>query len=376
MTAASLETVTQVLLELDGYPHLSCQMMANGLPHALVGGAGRHECQGQFLDLVRDALRGAERAALEQQAEHGRRVGEEHAAVEAKQAALKEATASAEAATRVATEKEELLEQSRHKVQREEREHKQTERSTASIQKSLAHRQQENEKITFVLDCHLKTLEEGGWQNDEAEKDAAVESVVARLEGAGVEKVLVVAASGALRVKAEERKQFDKVVLEHVRQALEEQARLVGQQVEKERPAAAEADAELLGAWALADVARDQLAAAEEATNEAQAAAEAAVAAQEEARKAVEAQEARGKEASEASKLAEEKARRVGDALAALELLVEGASSAAAEDVEMAAHEDVDMASSKDFEAAEKKESGMHVMAGGNALGVPTPMVA
>ncbi|CAK0817007.1 unnamed protein product [Prorocentrum cordatum] len=106
MTAASLETVTQVLLELDGYPHLSCQMMANGLPHALVGGAGRHECQGQFLDLVRDALRGAERAALEQQAEHGRRVGEEHAAVEAKQAALKEATASAEAATRVATEKD------------------------------------------------------------------------------------------------------------------------------------------------------------------------------------------------------------------------------------------------------------------------------
>jgi len=351
-------------------------MMATGLPHALVGGADRHECQVQFLGLVRDALRDAQSGALEQQAEQGRRVGEEHAAVEAKQAALSEATAIAEAATRVATEKEELLQQARHKVQKEEREHKQTERSTAGIQKSLAHRLQENEKVTFVLDCHLKTLEEGGWENDEAEKDAAVESVVGRLEGAGVEKVLVVAASGALRVKAEERKQFDKVVLEHVRQALEEQALVISRQVEKERPAAAEADAELLGAWALADVARDQMASAEEASSEAQATAEAAVAAQEEARRAVEAQEARHKEASAASKLAEEKARRVGDALAALEMLAEGASSAAAEDVEMAGHEDVDMVPSKDVEAAEKKEASMHGMAAGNALGVPTPMVA
>ncbi|CAK0790905.1 unnamed protein product [Prorocentrum cordatum] len=333
MAASSLDTVSKALLELEGYPYASRQMMVDGLPLALRGGAGRDYCQAQFIALVRDALRDAQSAALEEKAAHERSIGEERAAAEANEALLGKAASAAEERARVLAEKEELCRQAEQRLDQAQRDYEQMEGSAGRRQslEHLEHSLWEQREVRSLLD-RVAALEEGRWDEDAIGQVLAVEAVVGRLADiVGAGEALAAAARPALRAKREERVQWDNVVLEHVRRALQARSLSVDQQVSAARTGKDHVDAEHLGLWALADVARDQAAFAADACSRARAAVEAANSARDEAEKRTEAQKLRVKEALEASGLASERARLAEGALAALETLTVGSS----QDVEM-----------------------------------------
>ncbi|CAK0790903.1 unnamed protein product [Prorocentrum cordatum] len=195
----------------------------------------------------------------------------------------------------------------------------------------LEHSLWEQREVRSLLD-RVAALEEGRWDEDAIGQVLAVEAVVGRLADiVGAGEALAAAARPALRAKREERVQWDNVVLEHVRRALQARSLSVDQQVSAARTGKDHVDAEHLGLWALADVARDQAAFAADACSRARAAVEAANSARDEAEKRTEAQKLRVKEALEASGLASERARLAEGALAALETLTVGSS----QDVEM-----------------------------------------
>ncbi|CAK0790904.1 unnamed protein product [Prorocentrum cordatum] len=397
MAASSLDTVSKALLELEGYPYASRQMMVDGLPLALRGGAGRDYCQAQFIALVRDALRDAQSAALEEKAAHERSIGEERAAAEANEALLGKAASAAEERARVLAEKEELCRQAEQRLDQAQRDYEQMEGSAGRRQslEHLEHSLWEQREVRSLLD-RVAALEEGRWDEDAIGQVLAVEAVVGRLADiVGAGEALAAAARPALRAKREERVQWDNVVLEHVRRALQARSLSVDQQVSAARTGKDHVDAEHLGLWALADVARDQAAFAADACSRARAAVEAANSARDEAEKRTEAQKLRVKEALEASGLASERARLAEGALAALETLTVG-SSQDVEMCELGAAEVVEprgaaVGSSRGVAGAEEwyigaagDEAAMVVPKGTddrrasvrNSLGIPTPMMS
>lgn len=375
---------------MDEYPDQARQMFVEGLPHAFASdspSSPAHDYQARFITLIESALQDARRFVAEKLATRQQQVEAEQTILQAEQASCSEATIAAEAALEVSAEAERRQKQTGRDTQDFEREHKEVERESVKVRKALDSLLEEKAKVAFVLEASFRMLAEGGWEDEEA-KAAAIAAVVSYLEDSGAEKVLVAAASEALGTKTESRKRFDKVTVQHVGEVLEEKARAIDAKVEQATPAAEEANAELLGAWALADVAREDMARAEEAGSAAEAASKAARKTLQEAQISVRAHEAALKVAAAALEQATEKAQLVERGFAALEELkapklqppaaqvadVGLAAGAAVEGVEISLASETGTASSKDVEMPEKLPAA-HAVSTSNVLGVPTPMV-
>lgn len=281
--AGDLSQVQQVLEEGEGYPSEARRMLLEGLPHCIAGAGGRHSYMDQFAELLGEALTELTGLASEKQAVCDRATADaEVQAAEAK-AAHEAAAAAAEAAQGAAEAKNAEATALQKAVTAAQKEHKQVEKQGVVEGRERTKVRDHHAKLVSVSEGSLRMLLEDGWEDEEV-MAAAVHAIQESLEGINAESVLLAAAPSALGKRAGDRKPFDEITVGFVSEALAQAVAKLGEEIALIEPAEKEAQAELLGLWAIADVARDNLTKAQELAAEANAAFEAAAEVESEAK--------------------------------------------------------------------------------------------
>jgi len=360
---ADLECVTKVLLESEAYPAGARQMLLEGLPHAVVSAGVRHEYQGDFARLVQEALLSTQRWVEEKQATWTEGVQSAESQMNEKKAALAEAAAREEAARVEFQAKEALHAQIEQEVEQAGSDHMEVEQQNAGMMQARNKLREETATAEAVFEGSFRMLLDGGWADDEMKMDALA-AVQQHLESIQAENVLQAAAPGALSLRPEARRAFDKVTTDSLVETFQSHAASLDAKLKEGDATEKEAWAEGLGLWALLDVARDKELAARKAKLEAKVALQEATKAH---------QDAIGEVAEQDTALnrflAEQtswgsKAKEVAEAQAAMERLIAYDGEA---DVEMA-----EEPAAQEAEVAEK--TSPMPAATGNPLGVATPM--
>lgn len=108
-----------------------------------------------------------------------------------------------------------------------------------------------------ILEGPFRQLVDATWQSAKC-KSSAVLSVERYLKDIGAEKTLFAAVAGALAATPEKRGEFDKIAVNEISEALSAHLQGIAKQLAERAPAEREANAELLGLWALMDVCRER----------------------------------------------------------------------------------------------------------------------
>mmetsp|Transcript_56201 Transcript_56201/g.171172 ORF Transcript_56201/g.171172 Transcript_56201/m.171172 type:complete len:356 (-) Transcript_56201:231-1298(-) len=241
-------------------------VLCDALPHAVApcpAGETRHEFQEKVIDCVRRALADAHDAAQAQAA--ASRASIEAARVqeaEAKAAAARAGEAAGVAGADVKA-KAEALDVAKATVREEEALHSSTEAETQQAMQD--HKEHETRKSDIEA---LLTLVDGA----AALGADASESIAEFLTAQRAEKPLVVAVPSAFGLAPDARSQFDNLVVDSAKKVLQDSLAEAQVAVDAGTQAARNAEAELLGAWAVLDCARDRASAADTALSAAKAA--------------------------------------------------------------------------------------------------------
>lgn len=110
----------------------------------------------------------------------------------------------------------------------------------------------------------------GGWEDEET-KAAALRAVQKHMDRADMDKLLKEVAPRALQLSPAKRARFDTTIVDQVTKLVNTGLAALNEQVEKIALEEADAKAELLGSWAIAEVARERADAAKKAQLDAQA---------------------------------------------------------------------------------------------------------
>lgn len=318
-----LTQVQQVLESAEGYPSAARQMLLEGLPHCIAGADERHAYMDQFGELLGEAITELTGLANEKQAACDKAVAEAEAeAMEAK-AAHEAAAAAAEAAKGAAEARRAEAAAQQKAVNAAQKEHKQAEKQGNQESRERTKLREHHSKLVSVSEGSLRMLQEDGWEDEEV-MTAAVHAVQECLEAIGAENVLLAAAPSALGKRVADRKPFDEITVGAVSEVLAKHVAQLGEEIAKMEPAEKEAQAELLGLWAIADVARDNLTKAQELAAEAEAASEAAADAESEAQAQAKVQQKVLKAAVAEQEAACEQVAALGAAQAAMARLLAG----------------------------------------------------
>jgi hypothetical protein len=254
---------------------LARQALINGLPF-LVASKSRdkrcHAVMDEVQALVREALSDASRLVTERQSGHAARVQEAEGALEDCRATREEAASAEKDATADIEEKSSALEEARVSAKRARHEYNLSQDAHQPVEKEHTQLCNFRDRIMSLRDDTLKTLVEGEWDEDDAdEQENAVDVLMefAQESNNGVEPALRSAMPMALRTQPDSRKPFDVRTVEALNKLLTETLEASEEKVVQSTPAAKEASYEVLGEWAIADVARESEQAASEALKQA-----------------------------------------------------------------------------------------------------------
>jgi len=354
--------VAEAIQELEGLPATARQMLGNGLPHAVPAANAGEGAAVAFTGLVADSFDGELRrlAASTEECIVAQREAEQQMlrlesavidAIDASKAKAEELDAKVAASGDAA-----------EAVKAEEMLHQQAEKVSKGQLQAWQEARDARTRAAAISEGPLRALAEGGTVEggDKAAATASVLELVA-------DKVLCAAAAPALAAAPEERKPFDTLVVGEVAKTIDEQISEFDRDIAEFTPQEAQAKAEVLGAWALADVARDALAAAERTAQEAKVASQQALLAVEVAQEEVKGQKRKSSELAIRLVLNEANGAKVRKGLAALARLTGKAEGVAEEQKEPpSAPVDVEMTNGSGKEA-------MASPAHRNPFGVATP---
>merc|ERR1719162_324391 len=133
-----------------------------------------------------------------------------------------------------------------------------SEKDASVLTQSWDEVKQERARCGAVAEGSFRMLMDGGWGDDEtmAESVAAVKEFLPKI---GAEKVLVAGASGALSIMPDARQAFDKIVVDEVSSCLTKHLAELNTRIAASAPKEARKKAEVLGLWAIADCAKDDV---------------------------------------------------------------------------------------------------------------------
>jgi len=248
MQSADLAAVRAVVETLDTFPADARQVFLEGLPGSVAGTGGI---------LLAAALQDANAAASKASEEASAAAEEAANELDMVKTALEEVSSSVET-TQAEAEKTESISKAAAKVAKEaEREHNFSEKAAASQTKEWAAVREEQARAAAVLGGSFRLLEAGGWEDEEV-KVASVQAVEDFLNDINAEKVLIAALPIAISAKPDSRKPFDAMAVEAAGKVLASHLAGLEAKVRESEPEEKEAKAELLGLWALAEVAREK----------------------------------------------------------------------------------------------------------------------
>jgi len=303
MTGNKAKLVTiQKLVHSLSLPGNVSELLCAGLPHALEERPeDRHPMQEVVLKMANEVLSGAQDEA---QADEAARRSEAEAAqvvLEGYKAAVESAGEELAAAQSVVSEKKEALGERKKLVAQEEQIHKKAEATDKSKGKIMAGLEKERNQVA----AHLSSVDE----------KVHSDKLIQFLEKANADAVVIASAPSVLAKEPSERAGFDLQVLSCLQDFLREKLAAVDAEIQAETADQADAHAEARGAFAILDLARDDMREATANLRKAQAALEAAREGLEKANDTVEQQEGVVATKRVEVSIAEDKARRCREAL-------------------------------------------------------------
>jgi hypothetical protein len=161
-----------------------------------------------------------------------------------------------------------LIEKQRVAVTEAQR-HKETLKENDFIAKHHAELEESKNGIDSIVNGCLSMLVSGSWDSEEV-RDDYLKPVMDYLQQMGCDKVLLAALPKALGCNPEKRGDFAKFSVDEAVSRLNEKVASITKHLEESKVKFEEASAENLGAWAIAEVARDAENAALDAKNTAE----------------------------------------------------------------------------------------------------------
>lgn len=370
------EIVTAILTEFETSKGSAKAILSKALPKA--SGLERTDEQEQARDQVFEALTSARQQVVEKQVPYEAQLQEVNAAVAQLEAAASAAASEAGLKQQALATQEESLKEAKAEHATIIAEHAKAEKSGKTFTKRGDKLREETSRYAAAVET-LAALLQG------LAPEGSVKLIISALEGCGPEQALLAAALGALELAPDARGTFDKLTIDSVNEVLTSRLHELQKELADRKPEEASQQAELLGLWALADVEREKNEALEQALEKAKAELVELRKSLTETRKQAD-NEQKGmtdilvQKTLDEAKVAEiDKVLAIFDRLAAAEVVV---PEPVAEDVVMEAVDaadqanmEVDEAAAKDLEA-ESSLSKSPAVSHGNALHLPTPMVA
>jgi chromosome segregation protein len=315
---ATLATL-QKLLRSDGLKGPLSEMFCAGLPHALEGGReDRHEMQSSLLTMGVQAVGAARDAAQTASATCKQKVEAAQAELDARQAASASASVELTAAREALFARKDAVGERKRSIVREEQEHKRTKVEHEAAEKDLAGVQKSRDEVANIhaainevgIDASIRMQKAVAvWDMEEVKGDPALFATLPH----------VLAETDSAKLTG-----FDLVAFQRLQEVVNNKLAGVDAALQAYTVREADAHAEMLGAFAVADVARDRFRDATAEVKQAEAALEAAREKLKEAQAAAQAQQDALEEAREGAAKAENQASQCNEALELLKSLEAG----------------------------------------------------
>jgi len=271
--ASSTAQIAKVLHDSDNNAAdpATAKMFLQALPH--IFGGDRHDFQVRVANMLRETLKQARAKQTGKQVSEASSLEETNATMEKLQQEKSEAKAEAANAKTIAEEKAAMLSEKEQNTATATQRHEETVQGNESVAKEHKELEESKGEIDSLVNGYLSMLVSGSWDTEEA-RDDFVKPVMDYLQDMGCDKVLLAALPKALGCIPEKRGEFAKVSVDEAAKRLNDKAASIASSLEESKVKFEEAKAEDLGAWAIADVARDAEKVAEETKNTAEKVAE------------------------------------------------------------------------------------------------------
>lgn len=253
-----LKTLVQVIKKAEYIQDGPRTMFLDGLPHAAVGFGALTGYQKDFVGLAEVALKESQGKTEEELAQIETALEEAEATLEALKVAQVDAAKAAELAKEATVAAKADATTAGKLAEKATQTHAKAEKEASSLIKSWAAIKQDRARFAAIIEGSLRMLIEGGWDEEDIMAEA-VEAVKAGLTEINADKALCVAVPDALSVKPEARLAFDKIVVDEVSTSLANHLDRLDQKISVSGPQEARHKSEVLGLWAIADCARDDL---------------------------------------------------------------------------------------------------------------------
>lgn len=213
--------------------------------------------------MLRKCLEEARAAAGEAQVGIAQRVKEAQTVLETLQADKESLTATEEAAHVVLSEKVAALETAQAEVKSEERLCEEAEAGKASVMAERQTLEAAKGEADSIQNGSLQMLLDGGWADEEL-RDACIDAVCSYLKSEGADGVLLAALPKAFGCRPAECGAFDKIAVDEAVRAISDKVAACATQLAEGDERLEDVKAQYLGAWAISDLAREQVQAASE----------------------------------------------------------------------------------------------------------------
>jgi len=253
--AVSTEQIAKVLNELHQSQGESsaAQMFLKALPH-LFGGE-KHKFQVKLIEMLRDTLKRARATHAENQAAMVKSVSEIEALLGTKRQEEQEAENREKEARETVEAKAAILSEKKQATKAEEALLAEAQKTKDSVEQDRRWYESSKAEVDSILTGSMQVLVQGGVEGEEA--NDFVRAVCEYLQSMGVDKVLLASLPKALGCSLDNRGSFSKLAIDTAHQQLVKRSSELQQKLEEGAEKFEQVSAERLGAWAIADVARD-----------------------------------------------------------------------------------------------------------------------
>jgi hypothetical protein len=252
----STEMISKVLANLHQKQGeaTAARMFLQALPH--LSGGQQHEFTRRMIQMLREALKQARTAGSEQQVSLAATLDETEASLATKQSELVVAENREIAAQAAVKEKNSTLAEMQEATKIEEGLYTEAKEVKIGIEQERRTLEQAKAEVDAVANGSMQMLLQGSWEDEES-RDDFVRAVCEYLQNMNCDKVLLASLPKALSASRADRGTFAKLAVDTAMQQLSEKSGKLQKQLAEGVESFEQASAESLGAWAIADVARD-----------------------------------------------------------------------------------------------------------------------
>lgn len=347
--------VNDAAQDVKSLSHSAKKMLKVGLPLVAAEGQPAHEMGCELLDAVSRMFCEATKDATSEGKKAKDDVIEAEKEMETAQKAISEAIAALSTATNELTAKEAKLAEAEAEGKAKADRHTSFE-TQVTTQTNFFDSTRQSLTETQDLQTQMMTLVNGTFEG--AQPEAAIESIKMCILAS--DKVLAASASHALRAPADQRAKFDEVTIEAVKQfftaKIDEQLKAVAEFKDEE----SQLRAEVLGLWAISDVAKDHTIAVEIEKGEASAGVEQAAVNLKEKESDMKRLKTRAQHSAAMEVIYDDRIKQFAEAVKGVERIREGPPPAPiVEEAPVAEAMDVDSGVTDAPEATESKDATM-----------------